>query len=383
VASTTSGVPTRRIPGFHAVVPAGGAGTRLWPLSRAARPKFLHDLTGSGRTLIQSTWDRLEPLTGPDGILVVTGVSHAVAVARQLPGLTEANLLVEPAPRNSGAAIGLAAAILARRDPRAVLGSFAADHVVRQVPVFQAAVAEAVAAARTGALVTIGIDPTGPATGFGYIDPGARLEIPGAPSARGARAFVEKPDAERAARYVEAGWVWNAGMFVARATTLVDLLVRFRPDLADGLSRIADAWETDRREEVLAATWPGLPSVAIDHAAAEPAAAEGAVVVVPASFGWDDVGDWTSLGDLLPATVVHGDPGNGAVTVLGPEDRVVAKESSGVVVPSGGRLVVVVGIDDVVVVDTLDAVLVTTRTQAQQVKDVVELLKQEGRSDLV
>lgn len=372
------------LPGFHAVVPAGGAGTRLWPLSRAARPKFLHDLTGSGRTLIQATWDRLVPLTGERGVLVVTGTSHAVAVARQLPGLDEANLLVEPAPRNSAAAIGLAAAIVARRDAHAVIGSFAADHVIRDVPRFHAAVVEAVAASRDDLLVTIGIAPTGPSTGFGYIDPGEQLDLPGAPTACRARAFVEKPDAATAERYVADGWRWNAGMFVARAGLIVELLREHRPELARGLEAIAEAWETDRREEVLAATWPGLPSVAIDHAVAEPAAQAGRVAVVPADFGWDDVGDWTSLGDLLPP--VDRSPGQGdggRITVLGPEDRVVTKESTGVVVPNGGRLVVVVGVEDVVVVDTLDAVLVTTRERAQEVRDVVEMLKQEGRSDLV
>ncbi|MGF1661020.1 MAG: mannose-1-phosphate guanylyltransferase, partial [Kineosporiaceae bacterium] len=288
------------LPGFHAVVPAGGAGTRLWPLSRAARPKFLHDLTGSGRTLVQATWDRLVPLAGERGVLVVTGASHAVAVARQLPGLDEANLLVEPASRNSAAAIGLAAAIVSRRDAHAVIGSFAADHVIRDVPRFHAAVVEAVAASRDDLLVTIGIAPTGPSTAFGYIDPGDPLDLPGAPTARRALAFVEKPDAGTAERYVAEGWRWNAGMFVARAGLIVELLREHRPELAGGLEAIAGAWETDRREEVLAATWPGLPSVAIDHAVAEPAAREGRVAVVPADFGWDDVGDWTSLGDLLP-----------------------------------------------------------------------------------
>jgi mannose-1-phosphate guanylyltransferase len=242
-------------------------------------------------------------------------------------------------------------------------------------------VAEAVAAARDDLFVTIGIDPTGPSTGFGYIDPGEPLAVTGAPSARRARAFVEKPDAATAERYVADGWRWNAGMFVARASLVVDLLEEHRPDLAKGLVAIADAWETDRREEVLAATWPGLPSVAIDHAVAEPAALAGRVAVVPAAFGWDDVGDWTSLGDLLPQ--VSGQGTGGRITVLGPEDRVVCKESTGVVVPTAGRLVVVVGMEDVVVVDTLDAVLVTTRQRAQEVRDVVELLKQEGRSDLV
>lgn len=375
-----------RLPGFHAVVPAGGAGTRLWPLSRSARPKFLHDLTGGGRTLIQATWDRLVPLAGEGGMVVVTGAAHAVAVARQLPDLHEDELVVEPAPRNSAAAIGLAAAVLAERDPDAVIGSFAADHVIGDETVFQAAVTEAVAAAREGWLVTIGIDPTHPSTGFGYIHVGEALDVAGAPSLSRVEAFVEKPDAATAESYVADGWRWNAGMFVVRAGVLLDLLAENEPELAAGLRRIAAAWSTEQREEVLAATWPGLASVPIDTAVAEPAAAAGRVAVVPGAFRWDDVGDWTSLGDLLGSDVSAAVPaGDGAegLLVLGDAGRVVGKDATGVVVPNGGRLVVVVGIEDVVVVDTLDAVLVTTRERAQEVKHVVDILKREGRSDLV
>ncbi|WP_336920844.1 mannose-1-phosphate guanylyltransferase [Aquipuribacter sp. SD81] len=377
---------TPTLPGFHAVVPAGGAGTRLWPLSRAARPKFLHDLTGSGRTLVQSTWDRLVPLAGESGVVVVTGPQHAVAVGRQLPALSDEDLVVEPAPRNSAAAIGLVAAVLAERDPDAVIGSFAADHVIGDVAAFHEAVTEAVAAAREGWLVTIGMEPTGPATGFGYIDVAEPLAVAGAPSLRRARRFVEKPDVATAERYVADGWRWNAGMFVVRASVLVALLTENAPALAEGLRRIARAWDTEQREEVLAATWPSLPSLPIDTAVAEPAADAGRVAVVPGSFRWDDVGDWTSLGELLDPAVDQEQPVGGpaeGLRVLGDPGRVVCVDATGVVVPSGGRLVVVSGVQDVVVVDTLDAVLVTTRERAQEVKDVVDLLKREGRSDLV
>ncbi len=378
--------PPRRLPGFRAVVPAGGAGTRLWPLSRAARPKFLHDLTGCGRTLVQATWDRLAPLAGPDGVLVVTGTAHAVAVARQLPELRDDNLIVEPAPRNSAAAIGLAAAILAEREPDTVLGSFAADHVVQDEAVFHATVAEAVAAARDGWLVTIGITPTGPSTAFGYVDPGEPLAVAGAPSLRRARAFVEKPAPDVAERYVADGWTWNAGMFVCRAGALLALLAEYAPELAAGLREIAAAWHGSQREEVLARTWPTLPSVPIDTAVAEPAAAAGRVAVVPGSFRWDDVGDWTSLGELLEpgtAEVESGDEAAAELRVLGDAERVVGRDATGVVVPGGGRLVVVAGVTDVVVVDTLDAVLVTTRARAQEVRHVVDQLKRAGRADLV
>ena len=362
-------------PGFYAVVPAGGAGTRLWPLSRAGHPKFLHDLTGTGATLLQSTWQRLAPLA--DAVLVVTGTSHAAAVARQLPGLAEADLLVEPSPRDSTAAIGLAAALVARRDPDAVIGSFAADHVIGDQAVFAAAVAEAVAVARTGRLVTVGITPTFAATGFGYVRAGDALDVPDAPSALQVTEFVEKPDAPTAARYLVSGeHLWNAGMFVVRAGTLLDLLGEHQPELAAGLAAIADAWDGPAREQVLGEVWATLPMIAIDYAVAEPAAAAGRVAVVPGRFGWDDIGDFDALATLLPAD-------ESGVQVLGDAGQVVCAGARALVVPASGRLVAVLGLDDVVVVDTPDAVLVTSRARAQEVKSVVDALRAAGRTELL
>ena len=355
------------VEGFWAVVPAGGAGTRLWPLSRAGRPKFLLDLTGSGRTLLQATVDRLVPLTA-DRVVVVTGAAHADAVRSQLPGLDGDRILAEPAPRDSMAAIGLAAAVVERTDPGAVIGSFAADHVIPDAGAFHAAVREAVEVAREGHLVTLGVEPTHPATGFGYIRAGDPLA--GFATALRAVEFVEKPDAERAAAYLASGeFRWNAGMFVVRASVLLDLLGRWHPDLAEGLRAIAA--DPSRLDDL----WPGLEKIAIDHAVAEPAADAGRVVVVPAPFGWDDVGDFASLSSLLP-------PGDGPVTVVGDADDVTSVDAEGLVVAAGGRRVAVVGLDDVVVVDTPDAVLVTTRARAQDVKKVVDALKESGRTDL-
>ncbi|MCE1180292.1 MAG: NTP transferase domain-containing protein [Micrococcales bacterium] len=355
---------------FWAVIPAGGAGTRLWPLSRASSPKFLHDLTGSGRSLLQSTVDRLVPLAG-ERIMVVTGAAHEDAVRAQLPTLPGDQLLAEPSPRDSMAAIGLAAAVLERRDPDAVIGSFAADHVIGDLPEFEACVRAAVEVADEGYLTTIGIAPTHPATGFGYIRMGDPL--PGRDRASAVREFVEKPDSERAAAYLATGeYRWNAGMFVVRAAVLLDLLARWHPNLAAGLREIAAAPE--RLPEV----WPGLTKIAIDHAVAEPAAGEGRVAVVPARFGWDDVGDFASLAGLLPQT--DGMPG---VRVLGDADLVRVSDSSGVVVPAGGRHIAVVGLSDIVVVDTGDALLVTTTERAQAVKGVVEGLRAEGRGELL
>jgi mannose-1-phosphate guanylyltransferase len=338
----------------------------LWPLSRAGSPKFLHDLTGSGRTLLQATVDRLEPLVG-ERVLVVTGAAHQDAVRRQLDGLPAGRVVAEPSPRDSMAAIGLAAAMVERDDPEALIGSFAADHVIAEPDAFRACVAEAADVARTGRLVTIGIAPVRPSTGFGYIHLGERL--PGFPTAHAVEEFVEKPDAARAAEYVASGeYRWNAGMFVSRATVLLDLLAGEHPDLAAGLRAIAA--DPTTMDDV----WPHLTRIAIDHAVAEPAAAAGRVAVVPATFGWEDIGDFAALADL-----VEGDD----VKVLGDTAQVLAIDSSGLVVPAGGRTVAVLGLEDVVVVDTGDAVLVTTRAHAQDVKSVVESLKQTGRSDLV
>jgi mannose-1-phosphate guanylyltransferase len=374
---TSSSAPvTPPVRALHAIVPAGGAGTRLWPLSRAGRPKFLLDLTGAGRSLLQQTWDRLVPLAGEDGVLLVTGVAHAEAVRAQLDHLPAANLLAEPSPRDSAAAICLAAAVILRRDPDAVVGSFAADHVIREVDAFQAAVLEAVATARAGYVVTIGIEPSRPSTAFGYIRMGGPLDIAGAPSARAVEAFVEKPDAATAASYLaQGGYRWNAGMFVARADVLLEELSRHRPVLHAGLLKIADAWDTPDRDTVMAELWPTLEKVAIDYAVAEPAAAAGRVAVVPGRFDWDDVGDFASVSGLIA--------GENPVHVLGGEDDVVAVEATGIAVPGASRMVVLLGLGDVVVVDTPDALLVTTRERAQDVKAVVEHLRRIGRYDLL
>ena len=365
---------TSAIEGFRAVVPAGGAGTRLWPLSRVGSPKFLHDLTGTGRTLLQGTIDRLAPLAGPDGVIVVTGAVHEQAVRAQLPGLGAGAVIAEPSPRDSMAAIGLAAAVLAEREGDVVLGSFAADHVIEGVG-FAEAVRQGVVAARAGYVTTIGIAATGPSTAFGYIELGASLGLDGAPGGHHVAGFTEKPDAATAAEYLATGrYRWNAGMFLVRVEVLLGHLARLQPTLHDGLRRIAAAWDTDRRAEVLAELWPGLTKIAIDHAIAEPVAAAGGVAVVPGDFGWDDIGDVASLRDMLA-----GDP-----HVLGAAADVLTVDSDGaLVVAHGGRLVTVLGLTDIVVVDTPDALLVTSREHAQDVKRVVDAVRERGRTDLL
>jgi mannose-1-phosphate guanylyltransferase len=277
----------RELDGFWVVVPAGGVGSRLWPLSREGHPKFLLDLTQSGRSLIQATWDRLLPLCSPSRLMIVTGQVHAAGVQSQLPDLQYHNLLREPSPKDSAAAIGLSAVVLARRDPAAIMGSFAADHMISGDEAFLTAVTEAVATARHDYLVTIGIAPSHPATGFGYIRLGEFLGLKEAPNARRVSQFKEKPDARTASQYLSTGnYRWNGGMFVVKAQLLVDLLREHAPELHAGLEKIADVWEDEKKRDIVFADiWPTLPKIAIDNAVAEPAALAGKVAVVPATFG--------------------------------------------------------------------------------------------------
>lgn len=360
------------------VIPAGGVGSRLWPLSRAKAPKFLLDLTGSGDSLLRATWDRLAPITPPERILVVTGNAHRASVAEQLPELTPANLITESEPKDSSAAIGLAAAILELRDPDAILGSFAADHVIRGEVLFQRAIATAVRAADQGYIATIGIHPAHPATGFGYIACGdARSDI--APfDLYNVTEFVEKPDAQQAQAYLNnGGYLWNAGMFIARATVLLDQMAKSEPEMVASLREIAAAWGTDRAAEVRERLWPSLPKIAIDYTVAEPAAAAGNMVCVAAHFDWDDVGDFASVANLLTR-------GRGSdLAVLGDGAQVLSDASSGIVVSDSNRLVALVGMEDVVVVDTADVLLVTSKSRAQDVKNLVNRMKGSGGRHLL
>lgn len=335
---------------MYAIIPAGGVGSRLWPLSRRERPKFLLDLTGAGRSMVRATVDRLTPLS--EGALVVTGDSHVHEVRAQLAG-TNAEVVGEPSARDSMAAIGLAAAILHERHGDVVVGSFAADHVVRDERAFRAAVRAAEEVAAAGFIVTIGITPTEPSCAFGYIEQGHPLAgLPGS----GVRRFEEKPDAARAARYVAGGrHLWNAGMFVMRTGVLLGALHDLHPALAAGLTQIAAAWDAPERTQVLAETWPTLERMVIDRAIAEPLGEQGRVAVVPADMGWSDIGDFDALAELSarPPTL--------------------AVQSSGAWVHSVTP-VAVVGIPDAVVVQTPDAILVTTRAHAQNVREVVDRL---------
>ena len=362
-------VRTPRSERFWAIVPAGGSGTRLWPLSRAARPKFLLTLTGK-KSLLQQTVDRLTPLATPERTLVVCGPAHAAPVARQLPELPEANIIVEPAPRGSAPAIVLATALIARREPNAIVGSFAADHEVADQDAFTRAIRAAIAAARQGWLVTVGLEPTRPETGYGYIERSADVvaQADEGTAYRSVR-FVEKPDLATATAYLAAGRsLWNASMFVWQAGTLLEEVARQQPELFAAVTRIAASWGLPDQDRVTAEVWANLAESTIDQGILERAER---VAVVPANMGWSDVGDWNNLGDLIE----QDDAGN---RVRG--DLVQEASTDCVVWSETDRLVALVGLTDVAIVDTEDALLVVNRKHAQEVRRIVEQLKTADRT---
>ncbi|GAA1302416.1 mannose-1-phosphate guanylyltransferase [Brachybacterium tyrofermentans] len=380
---------------FIPVIPAGGAGTRLWPLSRRARPKFLLDLTGSGTSLLQQTVQRLAPLADSPPI-IVTGGAQAGAVRVQLdemgsPGSgVRARIITEPSPRSSMPAIALAAALVEHEEPDAVIGSFAADHLISAPEDFARDVAAARQVAELGYLVTLGIRPTSPATGFGYIEQAPAEQHPAGPGTDPAACralgalpvsrFVEKPDLDTAERFVAAGtFFWNAGMFVVRARVLLDELAVQIPGLARGVREIAAASGTEKYDEVLARNWPTLTSIAIDHALAEPLAAAGRVAVVPASFGWDDVGDFAALARQLREWGPDADGSD--VRVLG-TSTVDAIGSAATVYGSTDRHIALVGLQGISIVDTEDALLVLADDHAQDLTRLVDLLDEHGRGRL-
>jgi mannose-1-phosphate guanylyltransferase len=353
---------------LYSTILAGGSGTRLWPLSRAGAPKFFHPLTGTDRSLLQATVDRLGPLSPVDQIYVVTGAAHAAEIARQLPAVPAANILVEPAPRDSCAAVSLAAAVLARRDPDAIMAAFSADHLIGDQPTFVETIGQAAAAAQEGYLTTVGIRPLHAEVRFGYLKLGERLTG----AARMVAEFREKPSPDIATRYLESGqYLWNAGIFVFGVGTFLAELARQRPQLHEGITRIADAWDGPDRDVVLGEIWPGLEKISVDYGVMEGAAAAGKVATVPADVPWSDVGDFHSLGESLPAD----ESGN---LVIGKQQVVTRDVKDAVIVSTTDRVIAVVGLENVVVVDTPDAVLVCSRERAQEVKHVVDELRERG-----
>ena len=355
-------------PSLHAVILAGGSGTRFWPLSRARRPKqFLALVTG--RTLIEETLARVSPLCAPARTWVVCGPDHAAGVREALPSLGDRQILIEPGARNTAPAIGLAAVHALRGDPDATLLVLPSDHHIARPDEFRARLQLAARAAAGGALVTLGIQPTRPETGYGYLRRGA--ERPD--GAFQVDAFVEKPDAATAARYLQdPAYSWNAGIFVFRADVYLAAVARHLPAVSEALSRIAaapgDAGAV--REAFLRA-----PSISIDYGVMEPEArGTRRIALVPCDIGWSDVGSFAALPEVR-ALDARGNALAGDALLYDCDDCVVLSE--------GARLVAAVGLRGVCVIDSGDALLVVPKDRAQDVKQIVEQLRSQGRTDRI
>jgi mannose-1-phosphate guanylyltransferase len=345
---------------MFAIIMAGGSGTRLWPLSRRKTPKQLLNLTGE-TSLLQQSVARIAPLLKAQDIFVITSQAHVRATAEQLPQLPADNVLGEPLARSTAVAAGLAT-VLAGRDPDEVALVLPADHFVADEEAFATALREAVRIAERGYLVTLGVAPTHPATGFGYIKLGERLHET-SPSALVER-FVEKPDAVRARQLIdEGGYLWNAGVFVWRSYAFGQAITRYQPELGVALDRVAalhrtPGWISDARDILEA-----LPAISIDVGIAEPAAAEGRMAVVPLDAGWSDIGSWSALLEALSAKTGSDMIGSG---------QHLDRDSQRVLVHGGDRLVVTIGLSDVIIVDTPDALLVCDRDHAEEIKPVLD-----------
>ena len=345
---------------MFAIIMAGGAGTRLWPLSRRETPKQLLALTGD-TSLLQQSVARLGSVLKPQDIYVITSDSHVRATRGQLPQLPEENVLGEPLARSTAVAAGLATT-LARRESDEVALVLPADHFVADEGAFTDALRDAAHVAERGYLVTLGVVPTDPATGYGYIKAGGRLH-PSSPTALVER-FVEKPDADRAAAFLAEGdYFWNAGVFVWRVYAFRQALERFQPVLAEALDRVAEVHRTpgwmSRVREIL----EPIPAITIDVGIAEPAAAEGRMAVVPLRAGWSDIGSWSALLEAL--TTARGKD-------LVASGRHLDRDSHRVLVHGGDRLIVTVGLEDLIIVDTPDALLVCHRDRAEEIKPVLD-----------
>ena len=349
----------------YALIIAGGSGTRLWPMSRAAMPKQLIPLIG-GRSLLEIAMRRLDGLVAPQRRHVCAGAGHAEAIHRTLAELGPEQFLGEPCGRDTLNAVGFSAAVLARRDPEAIIAVFTADHVIEPVDRFQTIVNEgyALVEQHSSTLVTFGITPTRAAVGYGYLELGEPL----AGSARRVRQFREKPDLETATRWFEAGherFLWNSGMFVWRADTLLDCIRRYAPENHAGLMRIADAWDTPQRQEVLEEVYPSLKKISVDFAVMEPASRDASVTVaaVGMPLRWLDVGSWPSLAQTCP----RDEQGNALAakrTLLVDTHNTLAASSD----PE--HLIATIGCEDLVIVHTPDATLVCRADCADSIKEL-------------
>lgn len=354
---------------LHAVIMAGGAGSRFWPESRDLRPKQLLRLAGE-RSLIQSTVERLGDVVPAERVLIVTGAALAAGIREQLPALPPEAVLAEPCRRDTAPCIGWAALRLLERDPQATMVVLPADHVIAPEADFRRAVsfASRLVDESPGRIVTFGIRPTYPAESFGYIERGAAL--PGEPGAYRAVRFKEKPPAAVAEQYLAAGnFLWNSGIFVWKARTIVDALAARQPEMIAHLRRIVAAGSGPDAAAVLEREFAEIKGVSIDYAVMEHATD---VVVVEAPFTWDDVGSWQALARLRGSDAA----GN---TIVGRHLGIATERS--IVHTSDAHLVVTLGLADVLVVHTSDATLVANRRDEEQVRQVVKLLREQGWTD--
>ena len=350
------------------VVRAGGAGTRLWPFSRQRRPKQFHAMTGP-HSMIQEAVARVRPLASAEDLFVSTGTATAGLVREHLADLGPGQLIVEPALRNTGPAVGLECALLEGRYPGCVVASLGSDHYIGDPAEFRRllTVAEATVEEHPDFLLTIGVVPTRPETGYGYIRKGEVLSPVSGQAVYRVPEFREKPDAKVAEQYVECGdYLWNSNMFVWKAATVLDLFERFEPEIFPVLAEIREAAGAGSPETVITERYPGLPSISIDHAVLERAPR---VATLEGDFAWGDIGSWAALTDVLPA---DGDGNLFSGSVLAIDARRVTAY--------GGRekLIALVGVEDLVVVDTEDALLVCRKDQAQRVKEVLDRMNADG-----
>ena len=350
---------------LHAMIMAGGGGTRFWPRSRAARPKQFLTFSGD-RTLLQATLDRIEAQVPHERCWVITSAAHRDEALQQLPNVPADHIIGEPIGRDTAACIGLGAALIAREDPEATIIVMPADHVIEPVQEFRRAVhaASQLADEFPDALVTFGIRPTSPATGYGYIHRGEFVVQRQGINSCKVQSFREKPSKETAEKYVASGdYEWNSGIFVWRAHTILDELARLKPEIHAGVSRIAESWGTPTRDASFDMEYLKVEKISIDFAVMEKAKK---VLVVQAPFQWDDVGSWLALERRNPQ-----DANGNTVQAL----HVGINTSGCVIVSDPGRVVATIGVSNLLIIQDGDATLVADRRDEAAVKEVVERLK--------
>jgi mannose-1-phosphate guanylyltransferase len=358
---------------YYAVIMAGGGGTRLWPLSRQSQPKQMLSLFDA-RSLFQASVERLEGVFSCDRILVVTVEEQATELQEQSPDIPKDNFLLEPMPRGTASVVGLAAIALRRRDPEAVMAVLTADHYIGDEEKFRHALLAANEVAQDGFLVTLGIKPTYAATGYGYIQQGELLGTYRELKTFKALRFKEKPDDEQARQMLASGdHAWNSGMFVWKVDRILQEFEQQMPSLYNSLMEIDRAWDTSKLKTVIDKVWPALEAETIDYGIME--GAEQVAVIPAADWKWSDVGSWDSLFEVLPT-----DPeGN---IVIGGQHLGIDTSRSLVYVSQEHRLIVTIGVSDLVLVDTGDVLLVCHKEQAQKVRQVVDTLKKTGQDYL-